>query len=44
MGIGTALLVTGVATGTAAAATVTTQTGVLTYTCTFPGFTRQATT
>ncbi|WP_244211309.1 DUF6801 domain-containing protein [Amycolatopsis kentuckyensis] len=38
-----ALLITGVATGTAAAATVTTRTGVLTYTCTFPGMTPQPT-
>jgi hypothetical protein len=47
MRIGTALaaalLVTGVTAGTAYASTVTVQTGVLTYTCTFPGFTPQAT-
>lgn len=47
MRIGTALaaalLVTGVAAGTAAAATVTIQTGMLTYTCAFPGFAPQAT-
>ncbi|GHG24908.1 MULTISPECIES: DUF6801 domain-containing protein [Amycolatopsis] len=48
MRIGTALaaalLVAGTATETAAAATVTPQTGTLTYTCTFPGMPPQPTT
>ena len=47
MRIGTALaaasLVTGVTAGTAYASTVTAQTGVLTYTCAFPGLSPQAT-
>lgn len=48
MRIGTALAaalpVTGATAGTAFASTVTAQTGVLTHTCAFPGFTPQATT
>jgi hypothetical protein len=48
MRIGTALaaalLVTGLTAGTAYASTITVQSGTLTYTCAFPGFTPQPTT